>query len=161
MGKVIQVLPYISRSLAICAVLAGLVVGLLEVYISPLVCFDSCPDRAFYFSYLGPTAVRLMTPCIVLAVLAMAVFVTYCLATRQGGRAVLAFLVLLVGGLAGVAALAGLLQHAQATLPSYSGSDCCALLPDQLRAWDSLWGWALAVVAGAWSGVLAYLQWRR
>ena len=91
----------------------------------------------------------------------MAVLVTYCLATRQVQRAVLAFLVLLVGGLAGIAALAALLHHAQATLPSASGSDCCALLPDQLRAWDSLWGWALTLVAGAWSGVLAYLQWRR
>ena len=55
----------------------------------------------------------------------------------------------------------GIVQRAQATLPSASGSDCCALLPDQLRAWDSLWGWALTLVAGAWSGVLAYLQWRR
>jgi hypothetical protein len=122
MRKVVQFLPYVSRSLAICAVLAGLGVGLLEVYLSPLVCFDSCPDRDFYFSYLGPAAVRLMTPCIVLAVLALAV---------------------------------------QATFPSASGSDCCALLPDQLRAWDGLWGWALTLVAGAWSGVLAYLQWRR
>jgi hypothetical protein len=127
MRKVAQFLLVASRGLAICAVLAGLGVGLLEVYLSPLVCFDSCPDRDFYFSYLGPTAVRLMTPCVVLGVLAMAVFVTYCLAT----------------------------------LPSASGSDCCALLPDQLRAWDGLWGWALTVVAGTWSGVLAYLQWRR
>ncbi len=161
MRKVVQVLPYVSRSLAVCAVLAGVGVGLLDVYVSPLVCFDSCPDRDFYFSYLGPTAVRVMTPCLVLGVLALAVFVTYCLATRQGGRAVLAFLVLLVGGLAGIAALVALLQHAEATLPSASGSDCCALLPDQLRAWDGLWGWALTLVAGAWSGVLAYLQWRR
>ena len=66
MRKVVQVLPYASRSLAVCAVLAGLGVGLLDVYLSPLVCFDSCPNRDFYFSYLGPTAVRLMTPCIVL-----------------------------------------------------------------------------------------------
>jgi hypothetical protein len=161
MRKVAQFLLVASRGLAICAVVAGLGVGLLDVYLSHLVCFDSCPDRDFYFSYLGPTAVRLMTPCIVLEVLAMAVLVTYCLATRQVQRAVLAFLVLLVGGLAGIAALAGLLHRAQATLPSASGSDCCALLPDQLRAWDSLWGWALTLVAGAWSGVLAYLQWRR
>jgi hypothetical protein len=117
MRKVAQFLLVASRGLAICAVVAGLGVGLLDVYLSHLVCFDSCPDRDFYFSYLGPTAVRVMTPCIVLEVLAMAAFVTYCLATRQVQRAVLAFLVLLVGGLAGIAALAGLLQRAQATLP--------------------------------------------
>ena len=161
MRKVAQFLLVASRGLAICAVLAGLGVGLLEVYLSPLVCFDSCPTHAEYFARLGPGTVQFMMPCVVLEVLAFAAFVAYCLATRQVRRAVLAFLVLLVGGLAGIAALAGLLQRAQATLPSASGSDCCALLPDQLRAWDSLWGWAHTLVAGAWSGVLAYLQWRR
>jgi hypothetical protein len=162
MQKVVQFLPYISRSLAVCAVLAGLGAGFLEATVGvAFVCFDSCPDRDFYFSYLGLGAMRLMMPCVVLGVLATAVFVTYCLATRQVRRAVLAFLVLLVGGLAGIAALAALLQHAEATLPSASGSDCCALLPDQLQAWQRLWGWALILVAGGWSGVLAYLQWRR
>jgi hypothetical protein len=102
-----------------------------------------------------------MTPCVVLAVLAMAVFVAYCLVTRQTRRAVLVLLVLLVGGLAGVAALYALLQHAQATLPSYSVSDGGTLLPDQLRAWQVEWGGAFILVAGVWSGVLAYLQWRR
>jgi hypothetical protein len=52
-------------------------------------------------------------------------------------------------------------EHAQATLPSASGSDCCALLPDKLQAWQRLWGGALMLVGGGWSGVLAYLQWRR
>lgn len=162
MRKVVQVLPYVSRSLAVCAVLAGLVAGLFEAtFVADFVCFDSCPDRHFYFSYLDPRALLVMTPCVVLEVLAVAVFVAYGLATRQTRRAVLAVLVLLVGGLAGVVALAALLQHAQATLPSASGSDCCALLPDQLQAWQRLWGWAIVLVAGGWSGVLAYLQWRR
>jgi hypothetical protein len=164
MRRVVQGLPYLSLVLASCAIVAGLGAGLLEgTFGADFVCFDSCPDRDFYFSYLGPGTAQLLLPCIVLGVLATAVFVTYCLATRQVRRAVLAFLVLLVGGLAGIAALAALaalLQHAQATLPSASGSDCCALLPDQLQAWQRLWGWALALVAGAWSGVLAYLQWQ-
>ena len=158
MRKVAQFLLVASRGLAICAVLAGLGVGLLDVYLSPLVCFDSCPDRDFYFSYLGPTAVRLMTPCIVLEVLAMAVFLAYSLATGQARRAVIALLVLLIGGLIGVAALSALAQHAQATLPSREGG---ILLEGPLGAWVGLWGLALALVAGTWSGVLAYLQWRR
>ena len=162
MRKVTQFLLFASRGLAICAVLAGLGVGLLMSSVLPdLVCFDSCPTHAEYFAHLGPGTVQLMMPCVVLGVLAIAVFVTYCLATRQVRRAVLALLVLMVGGLVGVAALAALLQHAQATLPSASGSDCCALLPDQLQAWAQEWGLALMLVAGTWSGVLAYLQWRR
>jgi hypothetical protein len=162
MQKVVQFLPYVSRSLAIFAVLTGLVPGLLEAtFGADFVCFDSCPDRDFYCSYFGPAAVRLMTPCVVFAVLATAVFVAYGLATRQTRRYRLALLVLLVGGLAGVAALAALLQHAQATLPSYSVSDGGTLIPDQLQAWQRLWGGALILVAGAWSGGLTYLQWRR
>jgi hypothetical protein len=159
MRRVVWFLPFVTRGLALCAMLAGLGAGLLEAIGAGLVCVDSCPTRDFYFSYLGPTAVRIMTPGVVLDMLAAAVFLLYCLATRQTGRAVIVLLVLLVGGLLGAAALDALLQHAQATLPSASDSEI--LIEGPVEAWAEQWGWILTLLAGAWSGVLAFLQWRR
>jgi hypothetical protein len=120
MRRVVQFLPYVSRGLTICAVLAGLAAGLLEAtFGAGFVCFDTCPTRAIYFAQLGPTAVQLMMPCVVLEALAMAAFLAYGLATRQARRAVSSLLVLLVG----VAALTALAQHAQATLPVWGDGE--------------------------------------
>jgi hypothetical protein len=161
MQKVVRFLPIVTRGLAICAVLAGLGAGLLDVIGALFVCVDSCPTRDFYFSYLGPSRVRLMTPCVVLEVLAVAVFLLYCLATRQLRRAGIAVLVLLVGGLVGIAALDALLQHAQATLPSATSAGGEVLIEGPVEAWGGQWAGALMLVVCAWSGTLAYLQWRR
>lgn len=38
------------------------------------ICVDACSPRDLYFSDLEPIAVRIMTPCVVLAVLALAIF---------------------------------------------------------------------------------------
>jgi hypothetical protein len=92
----------------------------------------------------------------VLEALAFGAFLAYCLATRRTRRALIALLVLLVGGLVGVAALVALARHAQATLPVGDGG---LLAEAPLVAWQSQWGLSLALVAGGWSGVLAYLQW--
>lgn len=154
----VQFLHLTSRFLAICAMLAGLVAGFLEAVVgATIICVDSCPPRDAYFSDLGPIAVRIMTPCVVLAVLALVAFVAYCLATRQARRVVMPILFLLVGGVIGVAALDALLQHGQATV----GTDQGFLLSAPAQAWAGLWGLSLTLVAGAWSGVLARLQWRR
>ncbi|MGZ3640001.1 MAG: hypothetical protein ACXVCX_19390, partial [Ktedonobacterales bacterium] len=81
MRKVAQFLHVASRVLAICAVLAGLAAGFLQTTIgATIICVDSCPPRDAYFSDLGPTAVRIMTLCVVLEVLALVAFVAYCLA---------------------------------------------------------------------------------
>jgi hypothetical protein len=161
MRHVVGVLPVVTRGLAVCAVLAGLGAGLLETYAPNFVCVDVCPSRDFYFAYVGPTAVRIMTPCVVLEVLAVAACVAYCLATRQVRRAVIVPLVLLVGGLVGVAALAALLQHRPAALASELPSGGGILRERPVAAWVHQWGLALTLVAGAWSGMLAWLQWRR
>jgi len=161
MRQVVGVLPFVTRGLAICAALAGLGAGLLEVIGAGFVCVDSCPTREFYVSYLGPSRARFMTPCVVLEVLAVAVFVLYCLATRQSRRAGIALLVLLVGGLLSFAALDALLLQAQATLPSASAAGGEVLIEGPVEAWEEQWAWAITLVVGAWSGVLAFLQWRR
>lgn len=158
MRKVAQFLHVASRVLAICAVLAGLAPGLLTAMFRGFVCFDTCTTREFYFSYAGPTAVRVMTPCVVLELLALAVFLAYCLATRQARRAVIALLFLLVGGLVGGGVLNALLQHAQATLPVEEDG---VLVRGPVEAWVGLWGLSLGLVASTWSGVFARMQWRR
>jgi hypothetical protein len=157
--RVAEFLLFASRTLAICAVLAGIGVGFLQMTAgSAFVCFDSCVTREFMFSYLGPSTVQTLLPCVVLKLLALVAFVAYCLATGQARRVVMPILFLLVGGLLGVAGLDALLQHAQTTLPVGEGDILIAGPAESFRA---LWGLAILLVAGTWSGVLAYLQWRR
>lgn len=159
MRQVIQFLRLASRGLAICAVLAGLAAGLLAGTIgAAFICFDTCPPRESYFSHLGLGVVQVMTPCVVLEVLAVAAFVAYCLATQQTRRTIAPILFLLIGGLVGVVALVALLQHGQATLPVDSYG---YLVETQAEAWAQQFGLVLALVAVAWSGVLVRLQWRR
>jgi len=160
MQKVAQVLLFASRCLAICAVLAGIGVGFLEATIgAAFVCFDSCPSREFLFLNLGPgTVLQPLLPCIVLELLALVAFVAYCLATGQARRVAMPILFLLLGGLVGVAGLYTLLQHAQATLPVDQDG---IVIPEAAKAWATWGGLSVLFVAGAWSGVLAYLQWRR
>ena len=64
-------------------------------------------------------------------------------------------------GLVGVAALSALAQHARAILPVWGDGEGDLLVEGPLLAWAALWGCSLMLVAGAWSGVLAYLQWGR
>jgi hypothetical protein len=161
MRHVVWFLPCVVRGLGICAVLAVLALGLLAIFGASFGCFDTCPTRTVYFAGLGPAAVQVLTPCVVLAVLAVAAFLVYCLATRQARRAVLVLLVLLGGGLVGVAVLGALAQHAQATLPIWGGEAGDLLVETPFESWAVQWTWALTLVAGAWSGVLVYLQWRR
>jgi hypothetical protein len=161
MRHVVGFLPFVTRGLAICAVLAGLGAGLLDIIAAGFVCVDSCPTRDFYFSYLGPSRVRFMTPFVVLEVLAVVVFLVYCLATRQLRRAGIVVLVLVVGGLVSFAARDALLMYAQATLPSATSAGGEVLIEGPVEAWEEQWAWAITLVVGAWSGALAYLQWRR
>lgn len=156
MRKSAQLLLVASQGLAVCAVVAGMGAGLLTLFAADFTCFDTCPTREDYFSRLGPTALRVMTPCVVLELLALAAFLAYCAATRQARRAVMPLLFVLVGGLVGAAVLGALMQHGWATLPVIEDD---ILAESQVRAWAQLWGLALALIAGVWSSVLAYQTW--
>jgi hypothetical protein len=160
MQKVAQFLHVASRVLAICAVLVGIGVGFLAVTFGPVaVCFDSCSTREGTFPNVGPGAVlQPLLPSVVLELLALVAFVAYCLATGQARRVVLPILFLLIWGLLGVAGLDALLQHAATTLPVDQDG---ILIPESAKAWATWWGLATLLVAGVWSGVLAYLQWHR
>ncbi len=161
MPRAVPSLLFATRGLAVCAVLAGLGAGLLEATFGGLVCFDNCPTRASYFAYLGPGAVHVLTPCVVLEALALVAFLAYCLATRQTRRAVISLLFLLVAGAVGVVALSALAQHAQDTLPVWGGDAGDLLREAPLGDWIVQWGLAVALAAGVWSGVPAFIQWRR
>jgi hypothetical protein len=162
MRRVVALLPFVSRSLALCALLAGVGAGLLEASLgASLVCFDTCPSRAYYFTHIVPDGLRALIPCLVLEALAIVAFVAYCSGTRQSPRVLLTLLVALVGGVIGVAVLSALAQHAQATLPIWGGDAGDTLREAPLVAWAQQWGWAITLAAGTWSGALLFLQWRR
>jgi hypothetical protein len=160
MRKVAQFLHVASRVLAIGAILAGIGVGFLEATIGPsFVCFDSCPTRGEMFPNVGPgAALQALLPCIVLELLALGAFVAYCLATGQARRVVLPIFFLLVGGLLAVAGLDALRQHVATTIPVDQNG---IVIAEAAQAWATWVGLAVVLVAGTWSGVLAYLQWRR
>lgn len=161
MQRVTLVLLYISRTLAICAILAGLGPGCLEASFAGLVCADQCPAPEFYVANFGSGDVELMKPFIVIEALAMTLFLVYCLATRQVRRTVIVLVVLLVGGLVGVAALVALAQHARAMLPDVVTEANYYTYMDQLEALGTEWGFALMLVAGVWSSLQIFLQWKR
>lgn len=156
MGKSAPLLLLVSQCLAFCALLAGLGAGFLATFAADYTCFDTCPTREGYFSLLGPTALRVMTPCVVLEVLALAVFLSYCVAAGQARRAVKLILFLLVSGMVGIAALVVFMQHGRATLPNIEDD---ILAESQVVSWARMWGLALMFVAGAWSSILAYQTW--
>ena len=158
MRRTDKALLYTSRVFASGAVVMGISPGLLTATLgAALVCFDSCPTPVNYFPGQGPAAVRVMIPCIALAVLALLTFTGYCAATGQLRRAAWQTLVLLAGGAIGVVVLNAFLLRGQASVPlTFDGyfADSASL-----QAWVKEWGLALTLVAGAWAGALAYLQW--
>lgn len=158
MQRAVSAVFIASRILAILAVLAGLAAGLLANALASLICFDTCPPAEGYFSGVGQGAVRLLTPCVALAALALAPFLAYCLATRQLWRAVIVVIFFPVGGLLGTVALNALLQHARATLPVTADG---LLVETPLLAWVRQWALAILLIAVVWSGGLACLEWGR
>ena len=118
-------------------------------------CFDTCSTPDSYFGLLAPREALFMLPCVALAAFAVAVFVPYCQATHQTGRALCVFLFFLLGGLLGAAALYGLAQLALVSTSSADSLD----VNQQAANWMRLWTFALLLVAVVWSGSLAVLQW--
>jgi hypothetical protein len=156
MQRSIPFLHAAARVLAIVAVLAGLAVGLLMNAATFIICFDVCPSPDAYFSQSGMDPLSLLTPCVAFA--AFALFFGYCLATRQRRRALIVFLVLVVGGLVGMTALGALTQHARATLPVTEGG---LLVEGPLTAWAHQFAFAYTVALVVWTGTLAGLEWGR
>jgi hypothetical protein len=146
----------LARVVAILAVLAALLPGCaMSWFVAAFACFDTCSTPDYYFALLAPREALFMLPCVALAACAVAVFVPYCQATYQTGRALCVFLFFLVGGLLAAAALYGLAQLALAIL---SNSDN-PFVDQQAAYWMGWWTLAVLLVAVVWSGTLAGLQW--
>lgn len=145
-----------SQTCSIGAIVMGLAAGFLEAATGPYVCWDSCPPPESYSSYLVSTTVTVLIPSLALEALALVAFVAYCLATGQAGRAIAQVVVALVGGALGGVALNAFLQHGQASVPLTSDG---SFDESALETWQTQWGWALMLVVGAWSVILAWLPW--
>jgi len=157
MRKVARFLLYLSRFFGICAVLAGLGAGfLVATFFASFTCFDTCPTPDVYFSRLIPGTAQMMAPSVAIESLALALFVGYCLAAGQTGRIFRPLAVFLIGGLVGVLALYALMMLGQVVVP-VTEYGLVAETPAEM--WMRLLGLALMLVAGAWSGGLARLQW--
>jgi hypothetical protein len=145
----------LAHILSILAVLAALLTGCpMSLFALGFACFDTCSAPDYYFAQVAPREALFMLPCVVLAALALAVFVPYCQATHQTGRALFVFLFFLLG-LVGAAAFYGLAQLALAILSSSDSLD----VNQQAANWFRGWTFALILVAIVWSGTLASLQW--
>jgi hypothetical protein len=119
-------------------------------------CVDSCSPPAFWFSFLGPSAVRELMPCVALETLALVTFLAYCAITRQAGRAVISLLVFVVVGVIAVAVLSAFLQQGQDYFGQFFYFE-----QSPGGAWLRRWGLSLMLGVGVWSGALAVLQWPR
>lgn len=163
MPKPAMPLLVLGRFFAVCAIVLAFGAGFLQAWFgAAFVCFDTCPEQIFFFPTEGPSAVKLMLPCVAVELAALALFLLYCLVTRQPRRAARQVIALVVGGAIGVIALNLILAFGQAHVALKSdGAGNTYFDEGSLVAWESLWGLALMAVVGAWSIILARLQWRR
>lgn len=158
MWKLARALLVISQFCAVCAVLAGVFAGLLTVFAASFTCFDSCPPPDEYFARFLPGTQYVLIPCIALEALALVTFVTYCVATNQSARAIKQSVAFLALAPVGIAALDAVFRLCQSTLPVTE----YGLVPETPAVtWLRWWGLTVAIVAGVWAGVLAWLQWGR
>jgi hypothetical protein len=145
-----------TRALSCLAVLAGFAGGAFGGATTVLFsCFDSCSSPDEYFSRLALAPVAYETPCIVLELLGLVLFMYYCRLTQQPRKKTIAAASFFVaGGLVGGAILWAFLAYGQATLPVQDG----LLVESPVESWAQTWALLVIGVAVVWSGILAYLQ---
>jgi hypothetical protein len=86
-------------------------------------CFDSCSASAQLVPNNVASVLFALALCIALAAVALALFLVYCLATRQPWRALIVLLFFLLGGLFDVTAVNALVPYGQATVPLHPETD--------------------------------------
>ncbi len=156
------ILLILSRLLIVGAVVAGLGAGFIQAWFgAAFVCFDTCPDPLFFFPTEGPQAIHIMIPSVAIELAALVIFILYCLVTRQPRRAVKQAVALVGIGVVAVGALYLILAFGQAHVALKSDGVDTYFDESSLVKWESLWGLALMTIVGAWSIILARLQWSR
>jgi hypothetical protein len=157
MQRIVPSLLIAARVLAILAVLALLFTLWMEGIGVGFTCFDTCYTPAQYFTNKAPSAFFSPTPTIVLAALALVVFLVFCLATRQPWRALIVLLHFLVGGLLGIVVLNILVQYGRATVPV--DPEGGLLIEHPVMDWARQWAQTIVLLGVVWSGGLACLEW--
>ena len=166
MSSAQRLLLYATRFFAVCAVLAGIGPVLLGLLAAGLVCVDQCPHRdATYIGgfeqpgYFSGESVGMMSPalpCLVLALVALLLFLAYCVMTHQDGRALIALLVYLVPPIVAYVAFNYTYTQAATSLPIDSDG---FLLEGPLKSFVSQWYVGIGLFLCVWSLALAVLQW--
>ncbi len=159
MQRIVPFLLIATRVLAILAALGLFFTLWAEGLDTGFTCFDTCPTPAQYFPRKIPNALFSLAPCIAFATLALAVFLVYCLATRQPRRALIVLLFFLVFGLLGVTLLNALVQNGRTTVAV--DPEVGLLVEHSVMDWADQWAGTVLLLGAAWVGGLACLEWGR
>jgi hypothetical protein len=163
-----RILLYATRFFAVCAILAGFGAILVGSVAVSFICFDTFPQRdatyvhgVEYPGYFSGSPVTLVMmgpalPCLILALVALLLFLTYCGLTHQGRRALIALLVALIPPILGFFAFYYDYKQAATSLPVDSHG---VLLEGPIVSFASLWYVGMGFLLFLWSCALAWVQW--
>lgn len=157
MRRSLNALLYQSRFFGICALVVGVVSGLVEVLLAGFVCVDSCPQADTIFPwYLSSALLKLLLPTAALLVLAYLAYAAYCIATAQT-RGLLAPTLMLVFGAAVSVGVIVWYSHLFVTMIPVDNDGF--LINGPAQTWTAGLGQITASLTLVWAGLLTYLQW--
>ncbi len=157
MKRSLTALLYLSRFFGICALVVGVVSGLIEVLLAGFVCVDSCPQADTIFPwYLSSALMKLLLPTATLLVMAYLAFAGYCLATGQARGLLAPTLTLVLGAAVSVGAIVWY-SHLFVTMIPVDKDGF--LIDGSAQTWTTGLGQITAGLTLIWAGLLTYLQW--
>ncbi len=153
----VTALRYLSRFFGICALVVGVVSGLVEVLLAGFVCVDSCPQADTIFPwYLSSALMNLLLPTAALLVMAYLAFAGYCLATAQARRLLAPTVTLALGAAVSVGAI---VWYAHLFVTMIPVDNDGFLIDGSAQTWTAGLGQITAGLTLVWAGLLTYLQW--
>lgn len=155
MRRLANILSYASRTCAILAIIAAILLGLLDALLSEWTCFETCTPPENLVPSMSAGALWIMTPFVALELLALTFFLAYCGASGQMRRAVKPITFLVVGGIVGIVMLDAFLLYLQGHVPITPDG---ALDEGSAMQWSYWFAVSLMAVTGIWSAVFADLQ---
>jgi hypothetical protein len=115
-----------------------------------------CPEFPLFF-YGGMSAeIQYIAPCLVIATVAMLLFILYCVLASQWRRALIVTIYFLAVPALAYMIFAQIYAHAQATLPIDSQDH---VLAGPAIAFRQQWNWSIAYFLSGWIFVLGCMQW--
>lgn len=157
MRRSLKALLYLSRFFGICALVVGVVSGLIEILLAQFVCVDSCPQADTIFPwYLSSALLKLLLPAAALLVLAYLAYGGYCLATAQRRRLLAPTLTLALGAAVSVGVIVWY-SHLFVTMIPVDNDGF--LINGPAQTWTAGLGQLTAGLTLVWAGLVTYLQW--